>query len=59
MRALLLPRPPHPIPTFVTMANAPLPEQDARNRPLIWVKGEAENFFEAGWTHDFHGANHF
>jgi hypothetical protein len=28
MRALVLPRPPHPIPTFVTMANAPLPEQD-------------------------------
>jgi hypothetical protein len=23
-----LPRPPHPAPTFVTMANAPLPEQD-------------------------------
>jgi hypothetical protein len=22
------PRPPHPIPTFVTMANAPLPERD-------------------------------
>jgi hypothetical protein len=23
-----LPRPPHPVPTFVTMANAPLPKRD-------------------------------
>jgi hypothetical protein len=27
-RALVLPHPPHPIPTFVTMANAPLLGQD-------------------------------
>jgi hypothetical protein len=28
---LTLPRPPHPIPTFVTMANAPLAERDGAN----------------------------
>jgi hypothetical protein len=27
-RATTLPRPPHPVPTFVTMANAPLSEGD-------------------------------
>jgi hypothetical protein len=37
-------RPPHPVPTFVTMANAPLPERDARNEPVIWVKREADYF---------------
>ena len=35
--ATTLPRPPHPIPTFVTMANAPLPERDDWDKPLIWV----------------------
>jgi hypothetical protein len=37
-------RPPHPIPTFVTMANVPLPERDARNEPVIWVEREADYF---------------
>ncbi len=35
-----LPRPPHPIPTFVTMANAPLVGRDARSSrcDLGWTK---------------------
>jgi hypothetical protein len=49
-RATTTPRPPHPIPTFVTMANAPLPGQDGANKHLIWVKREAGNFSEQGWT---------
>jgi hypothetical protein len=44
------PRPPHPIPTFVTMANAPLPDGMARNEPVIWVKREADYFCAPGWT---------
>jgi hypothetical protein len=44
MRALMLLRPSHPIPTFVTMANAPLPEQDGGDKPVIWVKTEAKKF---------------
>jgi hypothetical protein len=31
-------RPPHPVPTLVTMADAPLPEQDGVDKPLIWVR---------------------
>jgi hypothetical protein len=42
MRALMLLRPPHPIPTFVTMANAPLSERDGGDKPVIWVKREVE-----------------
>ena len=45
---LMLLRPPHPIPTFVTMANAPLPEQDAGDKPVIWVKREEGIFFRTG-----------
>jgi hypothetical protein len=59
MRALMLLRPSHPIPTFVTMANAPLPGQDGGDKPVIWIKGEAEYFCEADWTRDSRGANHF
>jgi len=33
-----LPRPPHPAPTFVTMANAPHEEQDTADKPVFWVK---------------------
>jgi len=36
-RATTPPRPPHPIPTFVTMANAPLPGQDGGDMRVIWV----------------------
>ena len=43
-RATTLPRPPHPIPTFVTMANAPLSGQDGEDKPVIWVKGERKYF---------------
>jgi len=45
-----LPRPPHPAPTSVTMANAPLSERDGESLELIWVSGEAEYFFKRGWT---------
>src|SRR5512140_1726134 len=39
---LTLPRPPHPAPTFVTMANAPLAGQDAGNMRVIWGSGQEE-----------------
>jgi hypothetical protein len=40
-----LPRPPHPVPTFVTMANAPLlGDETARLIVLICPTGEAEYF---------------
>jgi hypothetical protein len=43
-------RPPHPIPTFVTTADAPLAGQDGRNKPVIWV-GIKQNYFREGnWT---------
>jgi hypothetical protein len=45
-----LPRPPHPIPTFVTMANAPLSERDGDHKQVIWVKRETKYFCEQGWT---------
>ena len=39
-----LPRPPHPAPTFVTMANAPQWAGTTKSINLIWVCGEAEYF---------------
>jgi hypothetical protein len=46
-----LPRPPHPVPTFVTMANAPLlGDETARLIVLICPTGEAEYFFGDVWT---------
>src|SRR6202171_3593854 len=46
-----LPRPPHPVPTFVTMANAPLlGDETARLIVLICPTGEAEYFFGEVWT---------
>jgi hypothetical protein len=41
-----LPGPPHPVPTFVTMANAPRERQDGGDKPVIWVRSEAEYFCE-------------
>jgi hypothetical protein len=35
-----LPRPPHPAPTFVTMANAPLMGRDGGRKPLIWDRDQ-------------------
>ena len=43
-------RPPHPVPTFVTMANAPLRDGTAPSRPVIAPKRKAENFSREGWT---------
>src|ERR1700754_1182833 len=43
-------RPPHPIPTFVTMANAPHGDETAGNMRVIWVKREAEYFYRWVWT---------
>jgi hypothetical protein len=45
-----LPRPPHPAPTFVTMANAPHRDGMAMDIDLIWLCGEAEYFCKRGWT---------
>jgi hypothetical protein len=49
-RATTPSRPPHPVPTFVTMANAPLSEQDAAQRRLICLKRKAEFISREGWT---------
>jgi hypothetical protein len=46
----MLPRPPHPIPTFVTMANAPLSGPDRGDMKVICVVCERKYFFEEGWT---------
>ena len=45
-----LPRPPHPVPTFVTMANAPLRDGMAGFLEVIWGDGEAEYFLGRDWT---------
>jgi hypothetical protein len=45
-----LPRPPHPAPTFVTMANAPLRDGMAGFVEVIWGGSEAEYFCERDWT---------
>jgi|SRR6202051_1613656 hypothetical protein len=45
-----LPRPPHPVPTFVTMANAPRERRDGGDKPVIWARSEAEYFCEGDWT---------
>jgi hypothetical protein len=49
-RATTLPRPPHPIPTFVTMANAPLPGRDAWDMGVIWVWWKPICFCNRDWT---------
>ena len=43
-------RPPHPAPTFVTMANAPLRDRTGQVLKVIWVKREAEYFCKWDWT---------
>jgi hypothetical protein len=43
-------RPPHPAPTFVTMANAPLRDGMAGDKQVICAKHEAEYFFDEDWT---------
>jgi hypothetical protein len=45
-----LPRPPHPVPTFVTMANAPRERRDGGDKPVIWLRREAEYFCDGDWT---------
>jgi hypothetical protein len=32
------------------MANAPLPERDARDEEVIWVGWKADYFLKRGWT---------
>jgi hypothetical protein len=44
------PRPPHPVPTFVTMANAPLEGRDGGTCRVICEFGKPEYFFKTGWT---------
>jgi hypothetical protein len=44
-------RPPHPAPRVVTIASRPsFLERDNDNKPLICVRGKAENFSREGWT---------
>ena len=45
-------RPPHPVPTFVTMANAPLSGPDGGDRKVICVGSERKYFCFEGWTAD-------
>ncbi len=45
-----LPRPPHPIPTFVTMANAPREGWDGGVMGVIWGRREGEYFCGEDWT---------
>jgi hypothetical protein len=47
-----LPRPPHPIPTFVTMANAPPRDRTAGLLVLICPTAKAKYFYEWGWTEE-------
>jgi hypothetical protein len=48
---LALPRPPHPAPTFVTMANAPLCGTGWHELvEMICPTGKVENFLQRGWT---------
>jgi len=44
------PRPPHPAPTSVTIASAPLSGRDGATMEVIWVKREQDYFCERGWT---------
>jgi hypothetical protein len=45
-----LPRPPHPVPTFVTMANAPHGDRTATVLEMICPTAKAKYFFKRGWT---------
>src|SRR5450755_4171905 len=46
-----LSHPPHPAPTFVTMANAPLIEdRTAGDVDEIWVRRKGKYFFKRDWT---------
>ena len=45
-----LPRPPLPAPTFVTMANAPLPGRDGKPHRLICISENQNYFCMRGWT---------
>jgi hypothetical protein len=50
---LTLPRPPHPIPTFVTMANAPARGRDGEGYRSDLGKGGTEIFLQAGLDRKF------
>ena len=43
-------RPPHPAPTFVTMANAPLRDRTGQVLKVICVSCEGKYFCDGGWT---------
>jgi hypothetical protein len=45
-------RPPHPAPTFVTMANAPLRDRTGQVLKVIWGSCEGKYFFKRDWTRD-------
>src|ERR1700753_1790430 len=44
------PRPSQPVPTCVTMANAPLAGRDGGYTQVICERSKAENFRAEGWT---------
>src|SRR5216683_6526610 len=50
---LTLPRPPHPAPTFVTMANAPARGRDGEGYRSDLGKGGTEIFLQAGLDRKF------
>ena len=43
-------RPPHPAPTFVTMANAPLRDRTGQVLKVIWGSCEGKYFCKRDWT---------
>ena len=46
-----LPRPPHPIPTFVTITIRPfVGDETATDMQVIWANMESKYFCERGWT---------
>ena len=45
-----LSRPPHPAPTLVTLANAPLSERDGGVLDSIWAGGKGKYFCNQDWT---------
>ena len=48
--ARALPRPPLPVPTFVTMANAPLSGRDGKSHRLICTSEKPKYFCQRDWT---------
>src|SRR3979490_1057316 len=50
-------RPPHPVPTFVTMANAPLSGRDGGIYTTDLSSEKQKFFFDRGWTRQKHASS--